>query len=235
MKKRYVAMIPARLGSQRIPKKNIRYLNGKPLIMYPIDNCINCGCFESIWINTESRDLGKALESNKVFFHERPAELASNTATNRDFTYQFLKVHDCDYVIMVNPTSPLLRVKTLKAFVEFVDDNNFDVVFSVVSEKTECFYMGEPINFDKKEKINSQFLTPVDKVAWAVTAWRRDSFIEMQESGVNPIFGGKIGLFSIPKDESCDLDTPEDWNIAEGMLIAREKRDSTEVKYMELK
>ena len=35
-------MIPARLGSQRIPKKNIRYLNGKPLIMYPIDNCINC-------------------------------------------------------------------------------------------------------------------------------------------------------------------------------------------------
>ena len=136
---------------------------------------------------------------------------------------------------MVNPTSPLLRMETLKAFVEFVDNNDFDTVLSVVSEKTECFYIGEPINFEKKEKINSQFLTPVDKVAWAVTAWKRDRFIEMQEKGTNPIFGGKIGLFSIPKDESCDLDTQEDWNIAEGMLVAREKRGSTEAKYMELK
>ena len=227
-------MIPARLGSQRIPKKNIRYLNGKPLIKYPIDNCLECNCFDSIWINTESRELGKALSTDRVFFHERPSELASNTATNRDFTYQFLKVHDCDYVIMVNPTSPLLRTETLKSFVEFVDKNNFDVVFSVVSDKTECFYMGEPVNFSKKEKINSQFLTPVDKVAWAITAWKRTSFITMQESGINPIFGGEIGLFSIPKDESCDLDTIEDWNIAEGMLIARAKRTDTEARYMEL-
>jgi len=104
---------------------------------------------------------------------------------------------------MVNPTSPLLRMETLKAFVEFVDNNDFDTVLSVVSEKTECFYIGEPINFEKKEKINSQFLTPVDKVAWAVTAWKRDRFIEMQENGTNPIFGGKIGLFSIPKPREC--------------------------------
>lgn len=233
MKNKYVAMIPARLGSQRIPKKNIRYLNGKPLIKYPIDFCLQCDCFDSIWINTESRELGNALADDKVKFHERPAELASNTATNREFTYQFLKVHECDYVIMVNPTSPLLRVKTLKRFVEFVDENDYDVVFSVISEKTECFYNGEPVNFSKKEKINSQFLTPVDRIAWAVTAWKRTSFINFQERGINPIFGGKIGLFSIPKDESCDLDTIEDWNIAEGMLIAREKQND-DAQYMKL-
>lgn len=234
MKNRYIAMIPARLGSQRIPKKNIRYLNGKPLIKYPIENCLKCDCFDSIWINTESEELGNALASDKVFFHKRPVELASNTATNRDFTYQFLKAHECDYVIMVNPTSPLLRDETLKNFVEYVDENDYDTVFSVISEKTECFYNGEPVNFSKSEKINSQFLTPVEKVAWAITAWKRSSFIEMQEKNINPIFGGKIGLFSIPKDESCDLDTIEDWNIAEGMLTARENRQFNEAQYMKL-
>lgn len=234
MKNEYIAMIPARLGSQRIPKKNIRILGGKPLIKYPIDLCLECDCFKSIWINTECKELGTALANDKVFFHERPKELASNTATNRDFTYQFLKVHQCDYVIMVNPTSPLLRLETLKSFVEFVDQNDYDVVFSVISEKTECFYNGEPVNFDKKEKINSQFLTPVDRIAWAITAWKRDNFIKMQESGTNPIFGGKIGLFSIPKDESCDLDTPEDWNIAEGMIAARKMRETVQAEYMDI-
>ena len=227
-------MIPARLGSQRIPHKNIRYLGGKPLIKYPIDFCLESKCFDSIWINTESEELGRALESEQVHFHRRPPELASNTATNRDFTYEFLKKHDCDYVIMVNPTSPLLRVQTLIDFVNFVDQNSYNVVFSVVSDKTECFYQHEPINFSKKEKINSQFLTPVDRIAWAITAWKRDSFIQMQESGINPIFGGEIGLFSIPKDESCDLDTQEDWNIAEGMILARQNRGNTPAKYMDL-
>ena len=234
MNKKYVAMRPARLGSQRIPKKNIRFLGGKPLIKYPIDFCLECDFFDSIWVNTESEELGKAIETEKVHFHRRPPELASNTATNRDFTYQFLKVHDCDYVVMVNPTSPLLRVETLKNFVEYVDENDFDVVFSVVSEKTECFCEGKPVNFSRKEKINSQFLTPVDRIAWAITAWKRDSFIKMQESGVNPIFGGEIGLFSIPKDESCDLDTLEDWNIAEGMIVARNNKNTDNARYMDL-
>ena len=231
----YVAMIPARLGSQRIPKKNIRYLGEKPLIQYPIDFCVESGCFSSIWINTESAELGTALQTDKVHFHRRPPELSSNTATNRDFTYEFLKIHQCDYVVMVNPTSPLLRVETLRAFVDFVDKNDFDVVFSVVSDKTECFYEGNPVNFSKTEKINSQYLTPVDRIAWAITAWKRTSFIQMQESGVNPIFGGKIGLFSIPKDESCDLDTQEDWNIAEGMILARKNRQGHEARYLDLK
>ena len=56
----------------------------------------------------------------------------------------------------------------------------------------------------------------------------------MQESGVNPIFGGKIGLFSIPKDESCDLDTLEDWNIAEGMIVARNNKNTDNARYMDL-
>lgn len=56
----------------------------------------------------------------------------------------------------------------------------------------------------------------------------------MQESGVNPIFGGEIGLFSIPKDESCDLDTLEDWNIAEGMIVARNNKNTDNARYMDL-
>lgn len=53
-----------------------------------------------------------------------------------------------------------------------------------------------------------------------------------QEAGENPVFGGKLGRFEIPKDEACDLDTEEDWRIAEGILQAR--NCIAEKKYMYL-
>ncbi|HHW36532.1 MAG TPA: acylneuraminate cytidylyltransferase family protein [Bacillales bacterium] len=221
-----IAMIPARMGSTRIPKKNIRILGNKPLMQYPIDLCMMCDRFESIWFNSESEELGRIAEKMGVNFHKRPDELSSNKATNRDFVYEFLKAHECDYVVMVNTTSPLLSLNTLNNFIDFISEHDFDTVLSVVNEKTECFFKNEPINFPLSEKINSQYLEPVARTVWAMTAWKRDTFIRLQESGSNPVFGGKLGLFSVPKDESCDLDTEEDWNIAEGMILSKERKPS---------
>ena len=220
--KKYIAMIPARLGSKRIPRKNIRYMLDKPLIQYPIDLVLQSDRFDSVWVNTESNELGKAAQLLGAKFHERPAELATDTATNRDITYEFMKKHECDYVIMV----------TMNRFLDYIDENDFDTVLSVVAEKEETFFKGKPLNFSLEEKINSQLLEPTEAVVWALTAWKRSTFIAMQEQGRNPVFGGKLGTFAIPKDESCDLDTEEDWNIAEGILRARQ--NIQEKRFMEI-
>lgn len=206
----------------------------KPLIQYPIDLALHCNAFESIWVNTESQQLGEICEKMGVNFHKRPLELAGDKATNREFTYEFLKKHPCDYVVMINPTSPTLRQETLERFIEFLQENDFDTIMSVISVQAEAFYRNEPINFTRKEKINSQLLEPIQEIMWALTAWKRENFIKMHERGESPVFGGKLGLFTIPKDESADLDTEEDWNIAEGILAAREYRGKTEKKYLEL-
>ncbi len=223
-----VAMIPARMGSKRIPKKNIRYMLDKPLIQYPIDLARESGAFESIWISTESEGLGCAGERMGAQFHRRPQELSSDTATNRDFVYEFLKRHECDYVVMLNPTSPALRLDTLKRFIMYLQNNSYDTIMSVVSLQAEGFINGEKINFDGHDKIPSQILTPIDTVIWAVTAWKRDTFINLEENGQCPVFGGNLGCFVIPKDEAADLDTEEDWRIAEAVLLARKSSASEE-------
>lgn len=228
-----IAMIPARLGSKRIPKKNLRYLGDKPLIQYPIELSVDSGLFEGVWINTESLELGKIGEHLGASFHKRPIELAEDNATNRDFTYEFLKKHECDYVVMVNTTSPLLTKETLENFVTFINNNEYDTIMSVISEKAESFYLDQPINFTYDEKINSQLLVPVDRIVWSLTAWKRETFIHLQENGKNPIFGGKLGRFAIPKDESCDIDTEEDWRIAEGILMSR-KSAHLEKRYLSI-
>ncbi len=228
-------MIPARLGSRRIPKKNIRYMCGKPLIQYPIDFACKSGKFEEIWINTESEELGVACEKQfGIKFHRRPSELSNDKATNREFVYQFLKEHECDYVIMINPTSPTLRQKTVNAFVDYIEANDFDTVVSVISNKTEAFFRGEKINFDGTRKVPNENLEPIEEIVWAMTAWKRSTFIKLQESGECPVFGGKLGKFQIPKDESADLDNEEDWKIAEGIITARNYVGDYEKIYMNL-
>ena len=77
-KYRMIAMIPARLGSKRIPKKNLRYLGEKPLIQYPIDLALQIPEFESVWVNTESRELGYAAEKMGARFDERPPEFSAD-------------------------------------------------------------------------------------------------------------------------------------------------------------
>ncbi len=228
-----IAMIPARLGSRRIPKKNIRYMLDKPLIRYPIDLALNSDKFESIWINTESEKLGNACEKFGVSFHQRPPELSDDNATNRDFVYEFLKKHECDYIVMLNPTSPALRQETVNGFIEYVLKNDFDTVMSVVSNRTEAIYKGRKINFDGSDKIPNEKLEPVEEIVWAMTAWKRDTFLALQEKGECPVFGGKLGTYGIPKDEAADLDNEEDWRVAEGILLAREKEENNR-RYMDI-
>jgi len=216
-----IAMIPARMGSVRIPRKNVRYLGGKPLLAHAVDLAVGSGLFDEVWVNTESELLGELGVSHGAMFHKRPERLATGDAKNHDFTYEFLKAHPCDYVVMVNTTSPLVRPGTLAKLVSLVKSGEFDTVLSVVEEQAESFFDESPVNFGLDEKINSQDIKPISKVIWALTAWRSQPFLELYEAGQTPTFGGKLGLFPIPKDESCDLDTPEDWAIAEGMLLAR--------------
>lgn len=230
-----IAMIPARLSSKRIPQKNIRYMGDKPLIQYPIDLAVSSGLFQSVWVTTESSGLQPFVEKCGAQFHQRPAELSTDTATNSNFTYEFMQKHMCDFIVMVNTTSPLLRAATLQSFVAKVETNAYDTVMSVVAEQAESFYKGEPLNFSLQKKVNSQQLEPVEKIVWALTAWRRETFLQLCDEGKEPVFGGKLGRFAIPKDEACDLDTPEDWRIAEGILQARKlQENAADIQYLPL-
>lgn len=219
------AMIPARMGSKRVPKKNARLLCGKPLLQYAIDVAKEAGCFQQIWVNTESDLLGELAANCGVGFHKRPPELAVDTATNQDFTAEFLRHRECDFVVMVNPTSPLLQPETVCRFCEYVTTDAYDTILSVLEEQAECFCQGAPINFRVTEKINSQDLTPVQKVIWAMTAWRRESFLHTADRGECSVFAGRLGLFPVPLLESLDIDTQEQWNLAEGILLAKIKAE----------
>ena len=105
-----VAMIPVRMGSKRVPNKNLRMIDGRPLVWYIANAVIQSGQFDKkdIYINSES-DVFKALaDSLGINFYLRPAEFSTDAATNDDFALDFVKNVECDTLFQFLATSPFL-------------------------------------------------------------------------------------------------------------------------------
>src|SRR3990167_8295686 len=102
------AMIPARMGSKRVKNKNLRLINGKPLIQYVLDTVKNLTIFDEIYINSEHEIFSELAEENNINFYKRPDYLSSDSATNDEFAFDFLKNVKTDVLIQILPTSPFL-------------------------------------------------------------------------------------------------------------------------------
>ncbi|MEL4420901.1 cytidylyltransferase domain-containing protein [Shewanella algae] len=138
MKRREIlAVIPARGGSKRLPHKNIKPLLGKPLIYWTISSAIESKCFSKVMVSTDCR---KISDVSKEFGAEVPYirnnELASDTATSVDVVIDVIEYYKqqgvfFDYVMLLQPTSPLRRVTDISRAIDMLNDSYDDK--SVVS------------------------------------------------------------------------------------------------------
>tara|TARA_Y100001980_G_C14458688_1_gene241052 strand:+ start:290 stop:931 length:642 start_codon:yes stop_codon:yes gene_type:complete len=211
-------MIPARLGSQRLTKKNLKKIGGKSLIELAIKKAIESKIFDEIWINSESEVFRKYVFEDVVRFHKRPKSLADNNSTSEDYVYEFMKKHNSKYLIQLHTISPILKVETIIEFVNSMVKYNIDSQFSVVREQIECIYDGQPINFNQNKKMNSQDLKPVERITWSITGWETDSYIKAYDKGDCATYSGIIRSFPISREEGIIIKTSEDLNFARRWL-----------------
>lgn len=215
--KKIIAMIPARMGSQRLKQKNLREIDGVPIITRAIRRCNDAAIFDEIWVNSEHPDFGEIAKQEGVLFHQRPEKLGSNTATSEQYIYEFLKNHDCEFLIQVHSIAPLLTAGEIKGFAAFFPDSRYDVLLSVVNEQIECSFRGKPINFTYDEKTNSQDLDPVQRITWSITGWKRSTYLNAFESGQCATYSGAVGYYPISRMAGLIIKTEEDLRIAEAL------------------
>ena len=148
-----VAMIPARLGSQRLKKKNLRNINGITLIERAILKCKKAKCFDRIFVNSENKIFEKFAKKHKVDFHLRPKKLGNNSATSEEFVEEFLLKNECTNLIQVHSIAPLLTIKEVKNFSNYFFKTDYDVLLSCIMDQIEVAYKNKPINFSFLEKL----------------------------------------------------------------------------------
>lgn len=229
-----VAMIPARMGSKRIKAKNLRLIDGKPLIEYILDTISQVKIFDEIYINSEDDIFAEIAAKHGVLFYQRPMELASDSATNDQFGYDFLQNVECDLLIQVLPTSPFISATEIEQFTQKMIDDALDTLISVEHKQIACVYQGEAINYERLA-VNppSQTMTPVLAYATALMGWTSASFIDNYENHGVAYHGGKgkTDYFELRGLSTVDIDREEDFRLAEAIVIAQKTEVSSEPQY----
>ncbi|MCM3079671.1 cytidylyltransferase domain-containing protein [Brevibacillus invocatus] len=226
--KSVLAIIPARGGSKGVPQKNIRYLSGKPLIAWTIQEAKKSNYIDRIVVSTDDERIAEVANSwgAEVPFM-RPPELAQdNTPGMAPILHAMKMIPGYDYIVELQPTSPLRTVEDIDSCLEQCIEQNVDSCVSVtltdkspywmysLSECKELIPVITKNNTITRRQDSPDVFVLNGAVFVAKSAW-------LEHTG-NFLHEETIG-FVMPKERSIDLDTTLDFALAEA-IIKEEKR-----------
>lgn len=218
------ALIPARGGSKGIPRKNIRMIAGRPLIVWTIEAALRAPGLSEVIVSTddpEIADVARAAGASVPFL--RPAELARDETPGLDpvlHAIGLLPEHDS--VLLLQPTSPLRTTADIGACLEMAATAAASSVVSVSAPATHPYWTYEMtadhrLNsvFEADKGARRQDLPPV----FAVNGAMYFADIDWLQQGRRFVGPETLG-FVMPPERSVDIDTMLDWALAEVLLTA---------------
>lgn len=218
-----LVVIPARGGSKGIPRKNIRMMNDKPLIAHTINHANSSEYIDNVVVSTDDDEIKFIAEKFGADVIKRSKELAEDNVPLDPVIYdatikqeeKFNTVYD--FVITLQPTSPLLKTSTLNKAIEKLCEGN-DTVISVVDDRHLSW--GYDTEDDKfyplySKRVNRQYLPKQYRETGSIFATKREFLKEDSR------LGEKIDLIPVSPHESIDIDNYEDWWVAERLLMKK--------------
>ena len=215
--KRIVAVIPARAGSKAIPNKNIRLINKKPLVYYAIHTALQSKWISEIIVTTDSKEIQVIAKQMGVKFIDRDSKLAEDDVTLDSVIYDAVKHIDADYVVTMQPTSPLLNYISLDAAIETCIKDDIDTCISVTNRPHLSWRLENGHYYPNyQERLNRQYLPAnyVENGAFMIT--KRECVNERSR------IGSTIGVFELSENEGIDIDSFADLKYAE-MILQQDK------------
>lgn len=226
--KKIVAIIPARGGSKRVPRKNLKLLANKPLIAYAIEAALKSKYLDRIIVSTEDEEIASvARKYGAEVPFMRPEELATDAATSLNMLQHavgFLEDNEnyrADLITLIQPTSPLVLPddidRTIEKSVEM--DSNSCTTICEISERPEWMYLMDNGRLklfieQKKQETRTQYLPKIFRLTGAVYVIKRNVLMEMGKILDN----NDLSAVIMDKERSIDIGEPIDFEIAEALL-----------------
>jgi len=213
MESHVIAIVPIKQHSERVPRKNFRDFNGKPLYYWILETLRDTPEVDEIIINTDAEQvIEAATDKFDVMISERPDELQGDfVSMNKIIRYE-IERNDADIFIQTHCTNPLLQSATIsEALNEFVASDDADSLFTVTKHQKMLYDEDlEPINHDPYDISRTQDLPPVYED-------NSNLFVFTEETIGNT--GCRIGkdpmVYEMDEVESIDIDTESDFQLAE--------------------
>jgi CMP-N,N'-diacetyllegionaminic acid synthase len=213
--------IPAREGSKRVPKKNIRLMNNKPMISYSIDASIKSNVTKEMYVNTDDTEIIDYVLKDYPNFkiYKRDKELANDKASSEDFNYDIIKKLDVDTLIMINPVCPLITEEDIINAFNAYKNSDCDTLITSSSTQMQTFCDGNPINIKVDEPLApSQDNEKISILNWAITIWDAKKFMKRIETKGYGSLGEDRILFDIDPLYAIKVSEEKDFLLAEKLL-----------------
>ncbi|GIU70250.1 MAG: hypothetical protein KatS3mg002_1486 [Candidatus Woesearchaeota archaeon] len=222
--KTILAIIPARGGSKRLPRKNILPLAGKPLIAWTIEAGLGSKYLDEVVVTSDSDKILEIANNYKVHIIKRPPELATDTASTIEVVEHVLSSIDkkFDFIVLLQPTSPLRTAKHIDEAIELLFEKNADAVISVCEVDHSplwCNTLPEDLNMsnflpkDVKGK-RSQDLPKFYRLNGAIYICKTDKFLEEKTFFLNK----NIYAYIMDRKYSIDIDEEIDFKLAKVLI-----------------
>lgn len=220
MNKKIAVILPMKGHSERVPNKNMRDFNGKPLYHWILNTLISCNNIEAIIIDTDSEIIKKDIKinfgkyMNIIIINDRPEYLIGDHVAMNDIIKNIIENYKFDYYVQTHSTNPLLSKSTIEEVITDYLNNAkiYDSGMGVNAIYARCYKDdGTPINHNRNNMQRTQDLKPVYEENSTLFIFSEETFLK---SGNNRV-GLKCKMYEISKIESLDIDTLEDFKIAE--------------------
>ena len=215
-----IAIIPARGGSKRIPRKNIKEFLGKPIIAYAIESALKSELFDEVLVSTDDKEIAtiaKKYGAKVPFF--RSSKNADDYATTFSVLEEVLTAYNSvTSAACIYPTAPFVTPDKLKQSQDLLRKNNFDTVFTAMK-------YGHPIDRALQIDVTTGKIKIIDSSNMNTRS--QDLKNTYHDAGqlyffnTAPILKAKslwtnnTGAFIVDELEAQDIDTPTDWKLAE--------------------
>ncbi len=217
--KTFLAIIPARGGSKRLPRKNVLDLNGKPLIAYSIEAGLNCKYIDRVVVTSDDKEILSVSRKYGADIILRPLELSSDTATTFDAIKHTIENYKrYDYIILLQPTSPLRNELHINEAIELLEEKNADAVVGVCEMDHSPLWSntlssdGNMNQFLKDEVLNkrSQDLEVFYRINGAIYICKTQKLLEEKSFFLKD----NIFAYKMDRKSSIDIDEEIDFKIA---------------------
>lgn len=221
--KTYLAIIPARGGSKRLPRKNVLDLAGKPLIAWSIEAGLTSKYVDKTIVTSDDDEILGIAKKLGVDDIKRPDELASDTATTFDaIKHTIDNVKQYDYIVLLQPTSPLRNEKHIDKAIELLESKNADALISVCEMDHSPLWSnilpqdGNMSNFLRGEVLNkrSQDLEKYYRINGAIYICKTERLLEEKSFFLK----NNIFAYKMDRRSSIDIDEEVDFEIAVAMI-----------------
>ena len=218
---RIIALLPMKGNSERVPNKNLREFNGKPLYHRVMNSLLKSKYIDTVIIDTDSQSIKKDVQENygkSAIVIDRPEYIIGDMISMNKIIEYDIDIVDADLYIQTHSTNPLLKSHTidlaLEKMIELSELKSYDSIFSVTRLQTRLYNStAEPFNHNPKELIRTQDLEPLFEENSNFYIFTKQSFTEAG----NKRIGLKPFMFEMEKLEAVDIDEPQDFLIAESL------------------